>query len=50
MDLTPVLIVATIFYFIYAIWDRIATRKERVKLLESIATMDRDIDCRCLQG
>lgn len=40
MDLTPVLIVATIFYFIYAIWDRMATRKERVKLLESIATMD----------
>ena len=39
MELTPVLIVGIVFYFIFAIWDRIATRKERTKFLESIATM-----------
>ena len=40
MELTPVLIVATIFYFIYAIWARMATRKERLTFFDIMATMD----------
>ncbi len=40
MELTPVLIVATIFYSIYAIWARIATKKERLTFLNIMSTMD----------
>lgn len=40
MELTPVLIVATIFYCIYAIWARTATKKERLTFLDILATMD----------
>ncbi|NLA16225.1 MAG: hypothetical protein GX877_06805 [Bacteroidales bacterium] len=40
MELTPVLIVATIFYFIYALAARIATRKERQNFFDIMATMD----------
>ncbi len=40
MELTPVLIVATIFYFIYALAARIATRKERLTFFDIMATMD----------
>ncbi|MFA5289222.1 MAG: DUF6249 domain-containing protein [Bacteroidales bacterium] len=42
MDLTAVLIVATVFYFIYAIWTRMATKKERLRFLETLASMSPD--------
>ena len=42
MNLTAVLIVATVFYFIYAIWNRMATRKERLRFMETLASMSPD--------
>ncbi|MDD2289651.1 MAG: hypothetical protein PHT35_04170 [Bacteroidales bacterium] len=42
MDLTAVLIVATVFYFIYAVWTRTATKKERLRFLETLASMSPD--------
>jgi len=42
MDLTAVLIVAAVFYFVYAIWDRSATKKERTRFLETLASMSPD--------
>jgi len=42
MNLTAVLIVATVFNFIYAIWNRMATRKERLRFMETLASMSPD--------
>lgn len=39
MDLTAILIVATVFYALYAIIARFATRRERLKYLENLASM-----------
>jgi hypothetical protein len=42
MELTPILVTAVIFYFIYAVWNRAATRKERLRFMETIASMTPD--------
>ncbi|HPK39886.1 MAG TPA: hypothetical protein PLT29_08375 [Bacteroidales bacterium] len=42
MDLTAVLIVATVFYFVYAIWTRTATKRERLRFMETLASMSPD--------
>ncbi|HPV88294.1 MAG TPA: hypothetical protein PKU85_03655 [Bacteroidales bacterium] len=42
MELTPVLIVATVFYFIYAVWNRSATKKERLFFMETLSSMQPD--------
>ncbi|HHV04010.1 MAG: DUF6249 domain-containing protein [Bacteroidales bacterium] len=43
MDLTAVLIVPTVFYFIYAVWTRTATKKERLRFLETLTSMSPDV-------
>ena len=39
MDLAPIIIVPTIFYFTYKIFDSLIRKKERIMLLEKLETL-----------